>query len=349
MKLNLNRKISIAPMMNYTNRHFRYFFRLISTYPILYTEMIPATTLYYNLKNKEKLKEILELDPIEHPIFCQIGAYESKKLKEILAIIEEYQYDGINLNCGCPSEKVQKGNFGASLMLNQKPLLKLIETIKAKSKLPLSIKHRLGVEYKGIKTDYNYLKEFIKNCYNAGCEHFIIHSRFAIMNFDPKKNRVVPPLLYEWVYQLKHEFPFLNIELNGGIQNLEDIKKHLLHVDGVMIGRNAYFNPYQFIDLDNEFLKTNKKIPTRKEIFQKYYSYILKQIDNGIYPHRILPHTFGLFFNFPYSNKWKQFISDQMVKFKKYKIQEIPKEQILKILDDSLRIFQDEPLVQNVP
>ncbi len=340
--INFDRKISIAPMMNLTERHFRYFFRLISKYPVLYTEMIPETTIYYNLKNKEKIRKILEFHPVEHPIICQIGSSDSKKIQEIIPIIEEFGYDGINLNCGCPSEKVRSGNFGIALMLNQKNLIKIIEVAKSKTHLPISIKHRIGLESKEIKTNYEYLRSFIKNCYIAGCEHFIIHARFAILEKDPKKNRTIPPLLYEWVYKIKEEFPFLKIEINGGIQNLQDIKKHLSYnIDKVMIGRAAYYNPYEFVELDKAFMDSNQKIPTRTEIFRKLFPYILEQLEKGIYPHRILPHTYGLFYPLPYSQKWKKFLTEEFLKLKKLKIQEIKKEQILEILEKSLYFFKD--------
>lgn len=340
--INLDRKVSIAPMMNLTDRHFRYFFRIISKYPILYTEMIPETTIYCNRNNIEKLKQILGFASIEHPIVCQLGSSDPQKIQEIIPIIEEYNYDGINLNCGCPSEKVRSGNFGIFLMMDQKKLMKIIETIKSKTHLPISIKHRIGFHSKTLHTDYEYLRKFIKNCYNSGCNHFIIHARFAVLEKDPKKNRSIPPLLYEWVYKIKEEFPLLTIEINGGIQNLKDIKEHLSHtVDKVMIGRSAYYNPYEFIELDKEFLQTKEGIPSRTQIFRKYYPYIFEQLEKGIYPHRIIQHTFGLFYNLPYSNKWKSFLSKELTKVKKLKIQEIKKEQILEILETSLFFFNN--------
>lgn len=346
--LNLkNRFVSIAPMMDYTDRHFRYFFRLISKYPILYTEMIPESTIFYNKNNIKKLNEFLEFNPIEHPIVCQIGGSDIEKIKEILPIIENYGYDGINLNCGCPSQKVQKGKFGAILMLEQGLLFKVIETIKKNTNLPFSIKHRLGIQTNHLTTDYNFLKEFIKNCYNSGCEHFIIHSRFAILNKDPKKNRIIPPLMYEWVYKIKQEFPNLTIELNGGIQNIKEIKFHLQFVDKVMIGRAAYYDPYSFIDCDQEFFNSqNNNKKSRIEIFRNFYPYILEQIDKGIYPHKIIPHTFGIFFDLPYSNKWKDYLNEKLLELKKFKPSEISKENLIEILEKSLNFFRNREAME---
>lgn len=341
-----DRLISIAPMMDCTDKHFRYFFRIISKYPILYTEMIPETTIFYNRNNTKKLNKLLEFSSIEHPIICQIGGSDVEKIKAILPIIESYGYDGINLNCGCPSEKVQKGKFGAILMLEQKLLFQIIETIKKNTNLPFSIKHRLGIQTNDLITDYNFLKEFIKNCYNSGCEHFIIHSRFAILNKDPKKNRTIPPLMYDWVYKIKEEFPNLIIELNGGVQNIQEIKYHLQYVDKVMVGRAAYYNPYTFIECDQEFFDNiqnhNKK--SRIEIFRNFYPYLFEQLDKGIYPHKIIPHTFGIFFDLPYSNKWKNYLNQKLLELKRFKPSEINKENLIEILESSLNIFRNEAI-----
>jgi tRNA-dihydrouridine synthase A len=341
------RKVSIAPMMDWTNRHFRYFIRLITKYVNLYTEMISEHAIYYKRNSQKDLKHLLDYDSCEHPLIFQIGGSHIPIIKECVKIVEEWNYDGININCGCPSEKVFENQFGAILMAKPRFIANIVKEIKKVSKLPVSIKHRLGIKSNHLdKTHYEDLKEFIKICYNeGGCEHFIIHARHAYLGkYSPKKNRVVPPLIYEWVYQIKEEFPELMIEINGGIDNIQDILNHLKYVDAVMIGRAAYEDPYFLIDIDEVFLNQKNSL-SRKEIFLKFVSYVLDQIDQGIYPHSVVIHTFGLFRGIKNSNKWKQYLTKELTNLKKYPIEKLPKELVYDILTKSLEILP-EPIYE---
>lgn len=335
------RKVSIAPMMDWTDKHFRYFIRLISKYVTLYTEMISDHAVYYNLNHKLKLHSLLDFNEIEHPIIFQVGGYDLNQLKIILPLIEEWGYDGINLNCGCPSEKVQNGKFGAILMNEPKHVAKMIEIIKKYSSLPVSIKHRIGIKSDTIdRTKFEELKEFVKICSDAGNDHFIIHARFAYLDkYNPKQNRQIPPLQYDWVYQIKQDFPHLFIEINGGIRSIEEINEHLNHVDAVMIGRAAYENPFFLKDIDLRFTGEEKNI-TRKEVFLNFIPYVLEQVDLGTNPHSIIKHTLGLFYGIKNSKIWKNKIMSELMDFK-YKSKQMDLKHLEMILKDSLQLFED--------
>lgn len=337
----IERRVSIAPMMDYTDKHFRFFLRLISKYVILYTEMISLNAIYYNLKDKNKIHKLMDFHPAEHPIIIQIGGYDISILSHCLEIIQKYEYDGININCGCPSDKVEKGNFGVVLMNEPDHVVKMIKELK-KTLLPISIKHRLGFKSNTIdKTNYEYLKKFISICYDAGCSHFIIHARFAYLEkFNPKQNRQIPPLMYEWVYRIKEEFPELKIELNGGIKSINEILHHLNFVDSVMIGRAAYENPFFLKDIDELFLNQPESL-NRKDIFRKFIPYIMEELEKGQDLFSIIKHTFGLFYGIENSKKWKQYIIQECENIKKNKINNIFKEYIKDILESSLNIISD--------
>ncbi|GIX40856.1 MAG: tRNA-dihydrouridine(20/20a) synthase [Leptospiraceae bacterium] len=341
---NQDRKVSIAPMMDWTDKHFRFLIRLISKYVILYTEMISEHAIYYNRNSLKKLKSLLDYNPCEHPIIFQIGGSNIPIIKECIPIIEEWNYDGININCGCPSERVQDGKFGAILMAEPKLVANITKEIKKITNLPVSIKHRLGIKSNQIdKTNYNDLKEFIEVCYKeGGCEHFIIHARHAyLQKYNPKQNRIIPPLIYEWVYKIKDEFPNLKIEINGGIKTIEEIKKHLEYVDGVMIGRASYENTYFICSIDEFFLNQNSRL-TRKEIFKKFIPYVIEQLQEGIYPHSIIPHTFGLFNGIKNSKKWKQYLTEHLLKLKQNSIENINPVDLYNLLIKSLDMLPDE-------
>lgn len=341
-------KVSIAPMMEWTNRHFRYLIRLVSKYVTLYTEMISEFAIFYNRNSLDKLKYLLDYNECEHPLVFQIGGSNATIIKECAPIIEEWKYDGINLNCGCPSERVQKGKFGAILMAEPLTVVKILKEISKITRLPISIKHRLGIKSNQIdKTNYNDLKNFIKICYEeGGCNHFIVHARHAYLEkWNPKQNRSIPPLIYNWVYQIKQEFPYLNIEINGGINTMNQILDHLNYVDGVMIGRAAYENTYFLSSIDEIFLnKKNQK--TRKQIFTEFISYVIEQLEQGVYPHSVVCHSYGLFNGIQNSKKWKQFLTENLLPFKNYPIQEIDPKLIYEILFNSLNILPEENLYE---
>ena len=310
-----NKKIYVAPMMRYTDRHDRYFLRLISKNVILFTEMIPSNAIIYG--NKKKL---LEYNSNEHPIILQVGGSDPKEIAQCAIIAkDQYNYDGININIGCPSKKVENGMFGACLMA--KPFLvgKCIKEIKKKSKIPVSVKCRIGL---GKKQNYLFLKKFISCVSKNGCNKFFIHARNAVLTkFSPKKNRTIPTLNYKFVYKIKKDFPNLEIIINGGIDNIISVKNHLKFVDGVMIGREIYKNPFFLEKIEKEIFNNTTEI-TRKKILKKLIPYIENEIkENQTSVQSITRHTFGLFTGIKGSKYWKRYLNN--IKFMKDNVKNI--------------------------
>ena len=310
-----NKKIYVAPMMQYTDRHDRYFLRLISKNVILFTEMIPSNAIIYG--NKKKL---LEYNSNEHPIILQVGGSDPKEIAQCAIIAkDQYNYDGININIGCPSKKVENGMFGACLM--DKPFLvgKCIKEIKKKSKIPVSVKCRIGL---GKKQNYLFLKKFISCVSKNGCNKFFIHARNAVLTkFSPKKNRTIPTLNYKFVYKIKKDFPNLEIIINGGIDNIISVKNHLKFVDGVMIGREIYNNPFFLKRIEKEIFNNTTEI-TRKKILKKLIPYIENEIkENQTSVQSITRHTFGLFTGIKGSKYWKRYLNN--IKFMKDNVKNI--------------------------
>ena len=310
-----NKKIYVAPMMQYTDRHDRYFLRLISKNIVLFTEMIPTNAIIYGDQ-----KKLLEYNSREHPIILQVGGSDPKEIAKCAKTAKTlFNYDEININAGCPSKKVENGMFGACLM--NKPFLigKCIKEIKKNSKIPVSIKCRIGL---GEKQNYLFLKKFISSVSKNGCNKFFIHARNAILSkFNPKKNRNIPPLNYEFVYRIKKEFPNLEIIINGGIDNISSIQKHLKCVDGVMLGREIYKNPF-FLKEIEEKIFNNKVKTTRKEILEKLVPYIENEIkENQTSIQSITRHTFGLYTGMNGSKNWKRYLNK--IKFMKGNVKDI--------------------------
>ena len=319
------KKIYVAPMMQYTDKHDRYFLRLISKHVVLFTEMIPSNAIIHG--NRKKL---LEYSKKEHPIVIQVGGSDPKEMAVCAKIAEkQFGYDGININVGCPSKKVENGMFGACLMDKPKIVGNCIKEIKKHSKIPVSVKCRIGL---GEKQNYFFLKKFIECVSNAGCSQFFIHARNAILSkLNPKKNRTIPNLNYEFVYNIKKEFPNLNIVINGGINNINSIKKHLELVDGVMIGREIYKNPF-FLSEIEEKIFNNKRKNTRKKILERLVPYIESEIENNNSSiQSIVRHTFGLFTGMKGSKKWKQYLNK--IKFMKGNVKDI-------LLDGAKNIYE---------
>ena len=310
-----NKKIYVAPMMQYTDKHDRYFLRLISKNVILFTEMIPTNAIIYG--NQKKL---LEYNTREHPIILQVGGSNPTELAKCAKIAKTlFNYDEININIGCPSKKVENGMFGACLM--NKPFLvgKCVKEIKKNSKIPISIKCRIGL---GEKQNYLFLKKFITYVSKNGCDKFYIHARNAVLSkFSPKKNRTIPSLNYKFVYKIKKEFPHLEIIINGGIDNILSIQNHLKFVDGVMIGREAYKNPF-FLKEIEEKIFNNKVRSTRKGILKKLVPYIENEIkENQISIQSITRHIFGLYTGMKGSKNWKRYLNK--IKFMKGNVKDI--------------------------
>lgn len=310
-----NKKIYVAPMMQYTDKHDRYFLRLISKNVILFTEMIPTNAIIHGDR-----KKLLEYSYNEHPIILQLGGGDPKEISQCAKIAEKkFDYDGININIGCPSKKVENGMFGAILM--NKPVLvgECIKEIKKNSNIPVSVKCRIGL---GEKQNYLFLKKFISCVSKSGCKQFFIHARNAVLSkFNPKKNRTIPSLNYEFVYKIKKDFPNLEIIINGGIDNIPSIKNHLKFIDGVMIGREIYKNPFFLKQIEEEIFN-NKNGITRKKILEELIPYIESEIKtNKASIQSIIRHTFGLFTGMKGSKRWKKYLNN--IKFMKGNVKNI--------------------------
>ena len=280
-------RFCVAPMMDRTDRHERFFLRSLSKKAYLYTEMINANAVLFGNQN-----ELLKFNECEHPLAIQLGGNDPIKLSEAATISESYGYDEINLNVGCPSTKVQNGDFGAILMRNPNLVAKCVKAIKNNVNIPVSIKCRIGVDDMDEEKDLN---TFIKKVSDSGCKIFIIHARKAwLKGLSPKENRNIPPLNYERVYKLKDEFPHLEIIINGGLENIEDSKNHLTKVDGVMMGRKAYENPFQLTKVDHLIYGMPFLPKTKEEVFLKMIPYIIQQHKAGVKINLISRHLIGL-------------------------------------------------------
>lgn len=280
-------KASIAPMMQYTDMHDRYLLRLISKKVFLYTEMVTTGAILYG-----KCFHQLEFNKEEHPVAIQLGGSDVNDLVKSAKIAEDYGYDEINLNVGCPSDRVQKGRFGACLMLEPEHVAECLNAMQTNVKVPVTIKCRLGVDH---HEDYEFLYNFVNIVQEAGIEHFIIHARNGILKgLSPRQNRHIPPLKYDYVYQLKKDFPNLNITINGGIKTIDECKEHLKYVDGVMIGRAAYENPFLIKDIDTELYGIESNVNSKKSILNQYLDYVEDKLQEGHDLSRMMKHLFGL-------------------------------------------------------
>ena len=300
----MNRKVSVAPMMDCTDRHERYFLRLISKNTLLYTEMIVSEAISRGDKNK-----LLSFNINEKPVALQIGGSSPKLLVEATKAGEDFGYDEINLNLGCPSKKVEKNKFGACLMKEPDLVADCVSKMQAATKLPVTIKTRIG--YDDIE-DYENFYNFIEKIKSTGVKTFIIHARKAILGkFTPKQNLNIPPLKYDFVYRLKKDFPNEEIIINGGISSTNEVKNHLKKVDGVMIGRSAYHTPYILADIEKEIFK-NEDVPSRQDIIEQLLPYIKEEINKGTRLNQIMRHTLGLFHGQSGSSYWKRYLSENM-------------------------------------
>ena len=300
----MKKTISVAPMMECTDRHERYFLSLISENLHLYSEMIVSNAIIRGDRDK-----ILSFKKVKNPTILQLGGSNPLELAEACKISEQYGYDEINLNLGCPSKKVQKNKFGACLMKEPNLVAECINAMANSTKLPVTIKTRIG--YDDIE-DFEFLKKFISITKKAGAKKFIIHARRAILKkLSPKQNLTVPPLKYDFVYKLKQEFNNDEIIINGGITETNQIKDHLKKVDGVMIGRAIYHSPYFLADIEKEIFK-NENVPSRLEIMEKLIPYIQEETKKGTQLNHIMRHTVGLFHGQNGSKQWKQYLSKNM-------------------------------------
>ena len=300
----MNRKVSVAPMMDCTDRHERFFLRLISKNVLLYTEMIVSEAI-----NRGDKKKLLSFNIDEKPLALQIGGSSPNLLAEAAKTGEEFGYDEINLNLGCPSKKVQKNKFGACLIKEPNLVADCLNEMQSSTKLPVTVKTRIG--YDDVE-DYESLFNFINLLKSTGVETFIIHARKAILGkFTPKQNLNIPPLKYEMVYKLKEDFKDLKIIINGGITSTNQIKNHLKKVDGVMIGRSVYHSPYILADIEKEIFD-NDEIVSRQKVIEKLIPYVKNEVKKGARLNQIMRHTIGLFHGQTGSNFWKRYLSENM-------------------------------------
>ena len=295
---------SVAPMMDCTDRHERYFLRLISKNVLLYTEMIVSEAI-----DRGDKKKLLSFNTEEKPVALQLGGSSPKLLTQASKIGEEFGYDEINLNLGCPSKKVQKNKFGACLIKEPNLVADCLTEMQAKTKLPVTVKTRIG--YDNVE-DYENLYNFINTLKSTGVKTFIVHARKAVLgNFTPKQNLNIPPLKYEMVYKLKKDFNNLEIIINGGITSTDQIKNHLIKTDGVMIGRSAYHSPYLLADIEKEIFN-NQNILSRQEVIEQLVPYVKEEIKKGTRMNQIMRHTLGLFHGQTGSSFWKRYLSENM-------------------------------------
>lgn len=299
----LDRTISIAPMLDWTDRHERYFLRLISRHALLYTEMVTTGAIIHGDKDRH-----LAFDPAEQPVALQLGGSDPADLAACAGIGEAYGYQEINLNVGCPSDRVQNGRFGACLMAEPDTVAACVDAMKQATALPVTVKNRIGIDD---LDSYDHLTNFIGTVSDAGCGTFIIHARKAwLTGLSPKENRTIPPLQYELVYRLKTDFPTLEIIINGGIQSTEEIDLHLQHVDGVMIGREAYQNPYFLAEIDSRYFGVTDEVPERRDVVENILPYIDREMKKGVPLKSITRHMLGLFQGRPGARAWRRHISE---------------------------------------
>ena len=292
-------------MMDCTDRHDRYFLRLMSKNVMLYSEMVATKSAIHGDR-----KKILSYSPEEKPLALQVGGSDKKELSEVAKIAEDMGYDEININLGCPSKKVQKNMFGACLMKEPDLVADCINSMVNACKMPVTAKTRIGFDD---NEKFDYLNNFILKMKGAGCSTFILHARKAILTgMSPKQNLNIPKLNYGMVYDIKKENPDLEIIINGGISKIEEIKNHLNLCDGVMIGRSIYQNPYSLIQIEKEIFNT-EEVPTREQVAEQLLEYLEKEVKLGTKVNHIMRHTVGLYHGQIGSKEWKRYLSDNMM------------------------------------
>lgn len=297
-----DRRLSVAPMMDCTDRHCRYFLRLISRRALLYTEMITTGAILGG--DRERL---LAFDPSEHPVALQLGGGDPDDLAECARIAETFGYDEVNLNLGCPSDRVQSARFGACLMAEPTLVARAVKAMIAATRLPVTVKTRIGIDD---LDSYQELNAFVRRLADAGGRSFAIHARKAwLRGLSPQENREIPPLRYERVYALKADNPGLEIVLNGGVDSLDEAAAHLVQVDGVMIGRVAYRNPYMLAAADRRFFGDPGPAPSRGEVIEALLPYVDRAKAGGLRLHAITRHILGLFQSVPGAKAWRRHLS----------------------------------------
>lgn len=302
MQTQLNRTFSIAPMLDWTDRHYRYFARLMSSEVLLYTEMVTTGAIIHGRG------DYLAYNEEEHPIALQLGGSNATDLATCAKLAAERGYDEINLNVGCPSDRVQSGRFGACLMAEPTLVAECIDAMKQVVDIPVTVKTRIGIDE---QDSYEFLAQFIDTVKAVGCNDFIIHARKAwLQGLSPKENREIPELDYERVYRLKRDYADLSISLNGGVKTLAECKSHLELLDGVMVGREAYQNPYILAEVDQQLCGLDKPVLSRDAVLEKLLPYIEKHLQAGGRLNHITRHIIGLFQGEVGSRVWRRYLSE---------------------------------------
>ena len=290
-------------MMDWTDRHCRSFHRILTQHTWLYTEMVTTGALLHG-----DVARHLAFTPAEAPVALQLGGSEPADLARSAKLGEQWGYDEINLNCGCPSERVQRGAFGACLMNEPQLVADCVKAMRDAVSIPVTVKHRIGVD---AVEDYAYVRDFVGTVADAGCEVFVVHARNAILKgLSPKENREIPPLKYEYAYQLKRDFPHLEISINGGIKTLDEVEEHLKHVDGVMLGREAYHNPYVLAGVDSRFYGADTPVLSREEAEARLIDYARQEVARGAFLGGITRHALGLYRGEAGARGWRRVLSD---------------------------------------
>lgn len=300
MKSTLN-KFSVAPMLDWTDRHCRYFHRILTKQSLLYTEMVTTGAILFGKG------DYLTFNAQEHPVSLQMGGSDPVSLAKCAKLAEQRGYDEINLNVGCPSDRVQNGMFGACLMGNATLVADCIKAMQDAVTIPVTVKHRIGIDQ---QDSYEFVCQFIETIMPY-CQTFIVHARKAwLSGLSPKENREVPPLDYERVYQLKRDYPELVIAINGGITSLEQIKIHLQHVDGVMVGREAYQNPMLLSEIDQQIFAKDHAITNPISAIEQLFPYIELELAKGTQLNHIMRHTLGIFNGKKGAKQWRRYLSE---------------------------------------
>jgi tRNA-dihydrouridine synthase A len=300
--------VSIAPMMDWTDRHCRYFYRLLSKNTQLYTEMITSKAILRGDKNR-----LLDFNASEHPLTLQLGGSDPKEMAECAQIAQKWGYDEVNINVGCPSDRVYSGSFGACLMKEPDLVAACVESMIEKCDIPVTVKSRIGIDD---MESYGELSDFVSRINSKGCKHFIIHARKAwLQGLSPKENRTIPPLNYHWVYELKKDFPQIQITINGGITSCSEIKSHLYYVDGVMLGRAVYNNPFLLSEVDSDIFGKKKNPINREQVLKKYMVYMTEQLKIGVPIRSMTRHVLGLYHGETNAKLFRRLLSGKVVGF----------------------------------
>lgn len=298
-----SRRFCVAPMMDWTTSHYRYLARQLSRHALLYTEMVTTGALIHG-----DTERFLRHDPAEYPLALQLGGSDARELAHCSKLAEQFGFNEVNLNVGCPSDRVQNNMIGACLMGHPDKVAEGVRAMIEATSLPVTVKHRIGIDG---RESWDELCEFVEKVAAAGCQTFIVHARIAVLEgLSPKENRDVPPLKYDWVYRLKETYPDLEIIINGGIKTFDECREHLSRTDGVMLGREAYHNPWLLAGVDAEFFGADAPVTTRHEALRAMYPFIQSELERGVYLNHISRHLLGLFHGVPGGRQFRRYISE---------------------------------------